>query len=188
MASKEQTDSPSDEQGSSSEPAVERAENAAEAVRAAAESIEAEDIAFDAAAAHLGTAKYVQGAFFIGGVLVAFLAGKLLAALWNALAEWPAAVSQLPGLLRFAEDERTSVTMPVGALIGIAAVVYAARRADIRSWAEDVATELYKVHWPEREVVTTGTVVVLVAGAFATLYVGLLDRVWGFITNLVYGV
>jgi preprotein translocase subunit SecE len=71
--------------------------------------------------------------------------------------------------------------------VGLVTVVVAVRRADFRRWADEVATELYKVHWPEREIVTNGTIVVLVAGLFATVYVGLLDRVWGFLTNLVYG-
>jgi len=183
MATKEETEP-------TAGPETERHEGAAAVVKAAADAVEAEaeDVAFDAAAAHLGTAKYVQGAFFAGGVLVAYLTGKVLAAVWNSLADWPAAINAVPGLLRYAEDERESVTLPIGALVGLLVVVYMARRADIRQWAEEVATELYKVHWPERDVVTTGTIVVLVAGAFATLYVGLLDRVWGFITNLVYGV
>jgi preprotein translocase subunit SecE len=96
-------------------------------------------------------------------------------------------VRAVPQLVTYAEDERPSFTMPVGALIGIATIVYCVRRADVRRWADEVATELYKVHWPEREIVQNGTIVVLVAGLFATVYIGLLDRVWAFLTNLVYG-
>jgi preprotein translocase subunit SecE len=135
----------------------------------------------------LGTAKYVQAAFLTVGVLGAYVAGKVLATFWNLLASWPSAVRAVPGLLSYAEDERTNFTMPLGALIGIVGVVYAVRKESVRQWADEVATELYKVHWPDREVVTNGTIVVLVASAFATVYVGLLDRLWAFITNLVYG-
>lgn len=151
--------------------------------------VDSEEVEFDGGVpAQLGTEKYVHAAFFAAGVLIAFLVGKILAAVWNSLAEWPAAIRALPVLLRYAEDERPTFTMMIGALVAIAAVVYAVRKQEVRQWADEVATELYKVHWPDREVVTNGTVVVLVAGVFATVYVGLLDRVWNFITNLVYGI
>lgn len=146
------------------------------------------EVAFEGGApAQLGTVRYVHAAFFAGGALVAFLVGRILAVIWNALAEWPAAVRAVPQLLRFAEDERFSVTIIVGVLVALVLVFSLYRKPHVRQWADEVATELYKVHWPDREVVTNGTIVVLVAGVFATVYVGLLDRVWGFITNLVYG-
>lgn len=151
------------------------------------ESDEVENVAFDGAAAQLGTEKYVHAAFFASGVLVAYLTGRILASIWNRLADWPAAVRAVPQLLRYAEDERVSVTMVVGALVGLITVIALFRKPNVRQWADEVATELYKVHWPERDVVTNGTIVVVVAGLFATLYIGLLDRVWSFITNLVYG-
>jgi preprotein translocase subunit SecE len=146
------------------------------------------EVEFDGAAGHLGTERYVHAAFLAAGVLIAYLSGQILATIWNALAEWPAAVRAVPQLLSYAEDERPSFTMIAGALVGVLTVVYFARQRDVRQWADEVASELYKVHWPDRETVTNGTVVVIVAGVFATLYVGLLDRLWGFITNLVYGI
>ena len=74
-----------------------------------------------------------------------------------------------------------------GALIGVLAVVQSYRKEHIRRWADEVALELTKVTWPNREAVSNGTVVVLVATAIATAYVALLDRFWGFLTHLVYG-
>ncbi len=160
-----------------------------QAMAAASTDAESDEVEFDGGVpANLGTEKYVHAAFFAAGVLIAFLTGKILAAIWNILAEWPAAVRAVPGLLRYAEDERPSFTMLIGAVVAVGCVVYGVRRKDIRQWADEVATELYKVHWPDREIVTNGTVVVIVAGVFATVYVGLLDRVWNFITNLVYGI
>jgi preprotein translocase subunit SecE len=145
-------------------------------------------VSFDGSApAQLGITRYVHAAFLAGGVLVAYLAGKLLAMIWNILADWPAAVRAVPQLVIYAEDERPTFTMLVGAAVGILAIVITTRKAHVRRWADEVATELYKVHWPEREIVTNGTIVVLVAGLFATVYIGLLDRVWAFLTNLVYG-
>lgn len=166
-------------------------EASTEAVKADANSLENDEsgeVSFEAETpANLGITRYVHAAFFAAGILVAFLVGKILATVWNMLAEWPAAVRVVPQLLQYAEDERPSFTMAIGALIGLLTVIYLVRKSEVRTWADEVATELYKVHWPEREIVTNGTIVVLVAGVFATVYIGLLDRVWSFITNLVYG-
>lgn len=135
----------------------------------------------------IATDRYVNAAFFAAAVLVAFLIGKILAGVWNALAEWPAAVRAVPQLVAYSEDDRPGITVFAGALVGIIGIIWVSRRPDIRQWADEVATELYKVHWPDREIVTNGTIVVIVASVLATVYVGLLDRIWGFITNLVYG-
>jgi preprotein translocase subunit SecE len=35
--------------------------------------------------------------------------------------------------------------------------------------------------------VTNSTIIVIVASAFATIYLALLDYFWGFVTRLVYG-
>jgi preprotein translocase subunit SecE len=136
---------------------------------------------------HLGSTKYVHAAFFAAGVLGAFIAGRILAAIWNRLAEWPAAVRAVPGLLRYAEDERPGFTMLAGAVIALVTVIQIYRKDDTRRWADEVASELSKVVWPNKETVTNGTIVVIIASIIATVYVGLLDRLWGFVTTLVYG-
>jgi preprotein translocase subunit SecE len=135
----------------------------------------------------LGVDKYVFAAFFALGILLAFIAGKLLATAWSLLIEWPWVVRRVPVLLRYAEDERPTYTMAVGAIIGVLAVIFCLRNEGIRRWADDVALELSKVTWPKKETVTNGTIVVIAAGLFATIYIGLLDRLWGFVTMLVYG-
>ncbi len=137
--------------------------------------------------AQLGATKYVHAAFFAAGMLTAFIAGKLLGAVWNSLAAWPAAVRAVPQLLRYAEDERGSITMVGGALIGVITIIQIYRRERIRRWADEVAMELSKCAWPDRETVTNGTMVCVVATLIATTYVALLDRLWGFLTTLVYG-
>jgi preprotein translocase subunit SecE len=144
-------DRPSDEGTSAVEVRSETAD-------AASEQVEFSGGAF----ANLGTEKYVTSAFFAGAVLLAFLIGQVLATIWNALAEWPAAVRAIPQLVAYSEDDRPGLTIVVGALIAIAIVVSLYRKPN-------------------------GTIVVLVASLFATIYVGVLDRIWGFITNLVYG-
>jgi preprotein translocase subunit SecE len=135
----------------------------------------------------LGADKYVFAAFFGAGIMFAVLLGKMLAALWSHLVEWAWAVRAVPQLLRYAEDERPTYTTAVGAVVSLLATIYCLRNEGIRRWADDVALELSKVTWPKRDTVTNGTIVVIVAGIFATVYVGLLDRLWGFVTMLVYG-
>jgi preprotein translocase subunit SecE len=136
---------------------------------------------------HLGVDKYVFAAFFGAGITLAWLMGKILATVWSYLTEWSWAVRTVPMLLRYAEDERPTYTTALGAVVGIGSVVYCLRNERIRRWADDVAIELSKVTWPKKETVTNGTIVVIAAGLFATVYIGLLDRLWGFVTMLVYG-
>jgi preprotein translocase subunit SecE len=140
-----------------------------------------------AAPANLGAAKYVHATFFVVGIVAAFVSGRVLAGVWNALAAWPPAVRAVPQLLLYGEDERPSFTMVLGVLVGIIVVAQMFRNPEVRRWSDDVAAELSKVVWPNRETDTNGTIVVVVASALATVYVGLLDRLWGFVTTLVYG-
>jgi preprotein translocase subunit SecE len=135
----------------------------------------------------IGTDKWVFAAFFAGAIGAAFLVGKTLASLWNRLAEEAWVVRQAAFLLRYPEDERPMFTTILGGLVGVAVMVYCLRTESVRRWADDVALELSKVTWPKRETVTNGTIVVIAAGVFATVYIGLLDRLWGFVTMLVYG-
>lgn len=146
-----------------------------------------EGVTDDPEAGHIGVQRYVHASFFLAGILAAYLSGKVLAAAWNALADWPEAVRSLPVLIEYTEDERASLTLVIGAVVGVLLVLRYYRRPAVRSWATDVASELSRVTWPNKDTVTNGTIVVLVAGAVATLYIALLDRLWGYLTNLIYG-
>lgn len=141
----------------------------------------------DPAAAQVGVEKYVHAAFFSAGILAAFICGKLLLTLWNNLAEWPDAVRSIPFLIQYTEEERGTLTLVIGAVLGVFLILRYYRRPSVRSWATGVASELSRVTWPSKETVTSGTIVVLVAGAIATVYIALLDRLWAYLTNLVYG-
>ena len=141
----------------------------------------------DGTPSQLGATKYVHAAFFAAAILAAFLASKILTTVWNRLAEWPMAVRLLPALLRYGEGERGTFGMVGGVVVGGVVLWQIYRRRNIRDWADEVAIELSRVTWPTREQVTNGTIVVLVASAVASVYVALLDRLWGFVTTLVYG-
>jgi preprotein translocase subunit SecE len=66
-------------------------------------------------------------------------------------------------------------------------VIQAYRKERVRGYADAVAGELARVTWPTRETVLNGTIVVVLASAIATVYVTILDRLWSFLTTLVYG-
>jgi preprotein translocase subunit SecE len=139
------------------------------------------------AAGSLGASKYVHAAFFAVGILAAFLSSKMLNGAWTHLAEWPAAVRALPQLVAFSEEQRETYTLVGGAVLGAVGVLQAYRKESIRGWADEVATELSKVSWPNREAVMNGTLVVIVASMIAAVYVAVLDRFWSFLTTWVYG-
>ena len=167
----------------SEEAAIERA--SADALDRTDASLEAGEE--DPVAGHVGVEKYVHAAFFAAGILAAFLGGKILLSVWNNLAEWPQAVRSMPFLIQYSEEERGTITLIIGAVLGVFLILRYYRRPAVRSWATSVAGELARVTWPSKDTVTNGTIVVLVAGAIATLYIALLDRLWGYLTNLVYG-
>ena len=139
------------------------------------------------AAAQLGAARYVLAGFFASAIAVAYVLGRLLSGVWGSLVERPWFQKGLTALATVGEEERAEYCTVVGAVVGLAAAVYAYRRPDVREWTDDVATELSKVTWPDKAEVTNSTVVVIVTSAFATVYLALLDRFWTFVTNLVYG-
>ena len=141
----------------------------------------------DASASTLGSERYVHAAFFVAGILAAYIASKTLVLAWNSLANWPAAVRAVPALVALSEEQRDSYAMVAGAGVGAVTVVQAYRKENVRVWANEVAAELSKVSWPNREAVLNGTLVVVVASAIATVYVTILDRLWSFLTTLVYG-
>ncbi len=138
-------------------------------------------------AVSFGSERFVHAAFFFAGILTAYIASKTLVLAWSSLAGWPAAVRAVPQLVSLTEDDRDSYGLVAGAIIGALVIVQAYRKEHVRIWANEVAAELSKVTWPTREAVMNGTVVVVVASTLATVYVTILDRIWSFLTTLVYG-
>jgi preprotein translocase subunit SecE len=125
----------------------------------------------------LGTRRFVYAAYFAGAIGIAFLVSKVLDLGWLRLQNWKPAVG----------EPRDEVVMPVAAAIGALAAVYYWRRTRARQLAEEVATEMSMVTWPSRTEVTNGTFVVIVTTVISTVFFALMDKFWGFLTNLVYG-
>lgn len=138
-------------------------------------------------AGHLGATRYVMTGFFLTILAGAYVLGRMIGATWARLAEAPWFQRSATALSQVGEEERTEIGIAIGAVVALAVGIHAYRRADVRQWTDDVASELSKVTWPDKSEVTNSTIIVVVTSAFATFYLALLDRFWGFVTNLVYG-
>jgi preprotein translocase SecE subunit len=125
----------------------------------------------------LGTQRFVYAAYFAGAIGIAFIMSKALDF------GWYKAQGYRPSL----GEPREEIVMPLAALIGAGAAVYYWVRTRARELAEQVAAEMSKVTWPNRTEVTNGTVVVIVTTIISTVFFALMDRFWGFVSNLVYG-
>jgi preprotein translocase subunit SecE len=125
----------------------------------------------------LGTQRFVYAAYFAAAIGIAFVMSKTLDYAWFRLQTYKPAIG----------EPREEVVMPVSALIGGGTAVYYWFRTRARELAEEVATEMSKVTWPSRTEVTNGTVVVIITTIVSTIFFALMDRFWGFMSNLVYG-
>jgi len=127
--------------------------------------------------AQLGTGRFVYAAYFAGAIAIAFIVSKLGDFAWFKLQSYKPAIG----------EPRDEIIMPVSALTGGLVAVYCWYRTRARELAEEVATEMSKVTWPTRDEVTNGTFVVIVTTVVSTVFFALMDKFWGFVSNLVYG-
>jgi preprotein translocase subunit SecE len=141
----------------------------------------------EVAAGQLGSDRYVLAGFFAAGMLGAYVLGRTFAGIWAAASSKDWFVQTFPKLAEVADDDKGSYSLVIAAIIAIVSVFRAYKRPDVRTWSDEVASELTKVKWPTKKEVQASTIVVLAASAFATIYLTVLDRLWAFVTNLVYG-
>ncbi|WP_438017975.1 preprotein translocase subunit SecE [Sorangium sp. So ce315] len=141
----------------------------------------------EVAATQLGTERYVLAGFFAAGMLLAYLLGKVVHGIWATLSNKDWFSRALPALSAVGDDDQATYGMVVGGIIALVVVLRSFRNAELRTWADEVASELAKVKWPTKKEVTNSTFVVIATTTVATLYLALLDRFWAFVTNIVYG-
>lgn len=165
-------------------------ESEEEANEESQEGEESEDLAQDdseeSIARQLGADRYVMAGFFALAILGGYVLGKTLQTIWANLASRDWFNQALPSLAAVSEESRTTIAMVVGGLVSLVLVLRTYRRPDVREWTDEVASELMKVKWPTKKDVTNSTLVVIAASSFATLYLALLDRLWSFVTGIVY--
>jgi preprotein translocase subunit SecE len=130
-----------------------------------------------ASPSQLGARRFVYAAYFAGAIAIAFFVSKVVDYAWVKLAVWKPVLG----------EPRDEIVMPISALIGAGTAIYYWYRTRARQLAEEVAAEMSKVTWPTRTEVTNGTFVVIVTTIVSTVFFALMDKFWGFVTNLVYG-
>ncbi len=141
----------------------------------------------EVAAAHLGSERYVLAGFFAAGMLGAYVLGRALQALWINASNKDWFSQNLPRLAAVSDDDKGMYGIIVGGIVALFLVYRTYKKPDVRQWADEVAAELQKVVWPSRKDVYNSTFIVIVASTVATVYLALLDRLWAFVTNIVYG-
>jgi preprotein translocase subunit SecE len=139
------------------------------------------------AAAQLGSDRYVLAGFFAAGMMCAYIIGKALQSAWTAASNKDWFSQPFPRLAAVSDDDKAMYGILVGGLISLVAVYRTYKNPEVRTWSDEVAAELAKVVWPSRKEVYNSTFIVIVASAVATIYLALLDRLWAFVTNIVYG-
>jgi preprotein translocase subunit SecE len=127
----------------------------------------------------LGYKRFVYAAYFGAAIAVAFIGSKAGNMIWYRLSQWKPQWEL--------GDPKDEIIMPLGAVVGILVALYYYRKPKSRQYIDEVANELSQVTWPSRKEVTNSTAVVIATTLFATVFFALMDRFWGFVTNLVYG-
>lgn len=138
------------------------------------------DLAPDLAAnlpSNLGTRRFVYAAYLAGALAIAFFLTKVIDSAWLKVAATRPAFG----------EPRDEIVMPIAAVAGAALAAYYWKRTRTRVLAEEVAVELSRVTWPTREEVFNSTTIVLLATLFATLFFFVMDQLWSYLTQLVFG-
>jgi preprotein translocase SecE subunit len=125
----------------------------------------------------LGTKRFVYAGYFGGAIGMAFVVSKLFDFAWLKFQSYKPSIG----------DPREDIVMPLAGLVGLGVALYCWYRTRARELAEQVAAEMARVTWPGRTEVTNGTFVVIVTTVISTVFFALMDKFWGFVTNLVYG-
>lgn len=109
-----------------------------------------------------------------------YLCGGLLAFV---LTKWT--VDWIWGYFTRSPDE--FIVTIVAAVVAIVGGIYYYRKEETYSLVNEVANELKKVTWPDKQEVKMATIVVLVMTLLSALILGFFDLVWGALTKVIYG-
>jgi preprotein translocase subunit SecE len=177
----EKSDAKAESRSEDREPGEGRNEKSSEGEDDKAEAVadKLEDAPMPVAPVQLGYRRFVYAAYFGFAIIVTFIAAKSGNMIWYRVSQWKPQWN-----LGDPSDELIWVG---AAALGIILTLYYYRKPSSRQYVDEVANELSQVTWPSRKEVTNGTSVVIVTTVFATAFFALMDRFWGFVTNLVYG-
>jgi len=135
----------------------------------------------------LGAGRYLLAAFFTLGLIGAYVLGRTMAALWASAANKDWFARSLPSLAAAGEDTQSLWSTALASVVALLLVVRTYRKPSVRAWGEGVVLELAKCVWPTKKDVTNYTTVVIVVSLLCTAYLTVLDRLYAFVTSLVYG-
>ena len=127
--------------------------------------------------AQLGLQRFVFAAYFVVAMLVAFVADKAISVAWYRLSQWKPVVG----------EPREDVAIALALVASVATTLWAWKHENVRRLIEEVATELGHVTWPSKDDVGRSTAVVVGTTILATVFFALINTLWRFLTNLVYG-
>jgi preprotein translocase subunit SecE len=165
----------------------EQEESSSDELATVGENADEEGESEESAAAQLGSERYVLAGFFVAGMLGAYVVGRAIQTIWTNISNKDWFSTAVPRLAAVADEDKSTISLLIGAVISLVVVIRTYRKPEVRTWTDEVASELAKVKWPTRKEVWNSTVIVIAASAAATVYLALLDRLWAFITNIVYG-
>lgn len=135
----------------------------------------------------MGVQRYVIAAFLAATMLGAYVLGLTVHGVWAWASNRDFFALRFPAAAAVADESKMTWGTVFGAVVAVVYAVRQYRNPEVRTWTDDVASELTKVKWPSRKDVTNSTIVVIAASVFAMVYLFLLDRLWGFVTGLIYG-
>ncbi|MFP6683191.1 MAG: preprotein translocase subunit SecE, partial [Polyangiaceae bacterium] len=141
-------------------------------------------------AAQMGHRRYVIAGFFALWLVTAYITGKALEMAWSMFATKDWFVRSLPSLAAVPYEgelvSRASMSLVAGAVIAGMVVYRYFVKPDVRQWADEVAEELSHVKWPNRKEVNNHTIVCIASTAILTFYLSVLDRLWSFLSDIIY--
>jgi preprotein translocase subunit SecE len=114
--------------------------------------------------------KWTYVMFALGGVVLAYLLLKVGDWAWGFYGSKP--------------NELLIDTVAFG-IAGVAAVV-AMRNEQVFLLASEVTTELKKVTWPTRKETFAATVVVIVTVIVSSIFLGIFDSLWAWLTRVLF--
>ena len=120
--------------------------------------------------------RFVNIGYAIIGILAWVISARLFGALFDIFGDFN---KPLIGT-EFARSDL------VGLICGIAAGVSLKMNRAVNTWALEVANELKRVTWPSWEETKLSTIVVVITSIVVAILLGVLDLVWGIISELVY--
>lgn len=117
----------------------------------------------------------IRGLVFVatGGLLFVIM-DKALLWLWTS-------VDALRNYSRFG----ISLTSLIALVLTVGAILYVARRDDIKSFLSEVIIELQKVTWPGMDEVKRSTLIVIIFTVLLSVFLWGSDQIWKFVTDLI---